>query len=211
MSTSIPQHARVVIVGGGIIGCSVAYHLTKLGWTDVVLLEQGQLSCGTTWHAAGLVGQLRAQESMTKLIRYSTALYAELEADTGLATGWKQCGSLSVARTAERMTQLKRTAAVARAYGVTCDVIGPQEAGELWPVMRTDDRSDPGPRPRRPHARRADRRKHACHCHPHAANARRTRGKRPRVAQQGRCRRHDQRGNRRELRGSMGEGRGPPV
>jgi glycine/D-amino acid oxidase-like deaminating enzyme len=139
MSTPIPQHARVVIVGGGIIGCSVAYHLTKLGWTDVVLLEQGQLSCGTTWHAAGLVGQLRAQESMTKLIRYSTALYAELEADTGLATGWKQCGSLSVARTAERMTQLKRTAAVARAYGVTCDVISPQEAGELWPVMRTDD------------------------------------------------------------------------
>ncbi len=139
MSTPLPQHARVVIVGGGIVGCSVAYHLTKMGWTDVVLLEQGQLSCGTTWHAAGLVGQLRAQESMTKLIRYSTALYAELEADTGLATGWKQCGSLSVARTAERMTQLKRTAAVARAYGVTCDVIGPQEAGDLWPVMRTDD------------------------------------------------------------------------
>lgn len=139
MSTPLPQHARVVIVGGGIVGCSVAYHLTKMGWTDVVLLEQGQLSCGTTWHAAGLVGQLRAQESMTKLIRYSTALYAELEADTGLATGWKQCGSLSVARTAERMTQLKRTAAVARAYGVTCDVISPREAGDLWPVMRTDD------------------------------------------------------------------------
>ncbi|MDR6379120.1 GcvT family protein [Paraburkholderia caledonica] len=139
MSTSIPQHARVVIIGGGIIGCSVAYHLTKLGWTDVVLMEQGQLSCGTTWHAAGLVGQLRAQESMTKLIRYSTALYAELEAETGLATGWKQCGSLSVARTAERMTQLKRTAAVARAYGVACDVIGAREAGDLWPVMRTDD------------------------------------------------------------------------
>jgi 4-methylaminobutanoate oxidase (formaldehyde-forming) len=139
MSTSLPTHARVVIIGGGIIGCSVAYHLTKLGWTDVVLLEQGQLSCGTTWHAAGLVGQLRAQESMTKLIRYSTALYAELEADTGLATGWKQCGSLSVARTAERMTQLKRTAAAARAYGVTCEVISPREAGDLWPVMRTDD------------------------------------------------------------------------
>ncbi|WP_345814594.1 FAD-dependent oxidoreductase [Paraburkholderia sp. PREW-6R] len=139
MPTSIPAHTRVVIVGGGIIGCSVAYHLTRLGWTDVVLLEQGQLSCGTTWHAAGLVGQLRAQESMTKLIRYSTALYAELEADTGLATGWKACGSLSVARTAERMTQLKRTAAVARAYGVACDVISPREAGDLWPVMRTDD------------------------------------------------------------------------
>ncbi|WP_179404568.1 GcvT family protein [Burkholderia guangdongensis] len=135
----IPQHARVVIIGGGIVGCSVAYHLTKMGWSDVVLLEQGQLSCGTTWHAAGLVGQLRAQESMTKLIRYSTSLYAELERDTGLATGWKPCGSLSVARTAERMTQLKRTAAVARAYGVACDVIGPHEAGELWPIMRTDD------------------------------------------------------------------------
>ena len=92
MSTPLPQHARVVIVGGGIVGCSVAYHLTKMGWTDVVLLEQGQLSCGTTWHAAGLVGQLRAQESMTKLIRYSTALYAELEADTGLATGCKPDG-----------------------------------------------------------------------------------------------------------------------
>ncbi|MEX3814894.1 FAD-dependent oxidoreductase [Paraburkholderia sp. BR13439] len=139
MSTEIPSHARVVIIGGGIVGCSVAWHLTKLGWTDVLLLEQGQLSCGTTWHAAGLVGQLRAQESMTKLIRYSTKLYAELEAETGLATGWKQCGSLSVARTAERMTQLKRTAAVARAYGVACEVIGPREAGELWPVMRTDD------------------------------------------------------------------------
>lgn len=139
MSASIPQHARVVIVGGGIIGCSVAYHLTKMGWTDVALLEQGQLSCGTTWHAAGLVGQLRAQESMTRLIRYSTALYAGLEADTGLATGWKQCGSLSVARTAERMTQLKRTAAVARAYGVECEVISPKAAGELWPAMRTDD------------------------------------------------------------------------
>ncbi|HKR46839.1 MAG TPA: FAD-dependent oxidoreductase [Paraburkholderia sp.] len=139
MPTPVPAHARIVIVGGGIVGCSVAYHLAKLGWSDIVLLEQGVLSCGTTWHAAGLVGQLRAQHSMTKLIRYSTALYAELEAETGLATGWKQCGSLSVARTPERMTQLKRTAASARAYGVTCDVIGPREAGELWPVMRTDD------------------------------------------------------------------------
>lgn len=139
MPMTIPPHAQVVIIGGGIVGCSVAYHLAKLGCSDVVLLEQGALSCGTTWHAAGLVGQLRAQHSMTKLIRYSTALYAELEAETGLATGWKQCGSLSVARTKERMTHLKRTAASARAYGVVCDVIGPREAGELWPVMRTDD------------------------------------------------------------------------
>ncbi|BDD91389.1 FAD-dependent oxidoreductase [Pandoraea sp. NE5] len=139
MPSALPTQARVVIVGGGIVGCSVAYHLAKLGWTDVVLLEQGQLSCGTTWHAAGLVGQLRSQESMTKLIRYSTKLYSELEAETGLATGWKACGSLSVARTQARMTQLKRTAAVARAYGVQCDVVSPREAGELWPAMRTDD------------------------------------------------------------------------
>ncbi|MBF6986211.1 FAD-dependent oxidoreductase [Cupriavidus sp. IK-TO18] len=139
MPIPLPAQTRVVIIGGGIIGCSVAYHLTKLGWKDVVLLEQGQLSCGTTWHAAGLVGQLRSQESMTKLIRYSTQLYSELEAETGLGTGWKQCGSLSVARTAERMTQLRRTAAVARAYGVACEVISPSQAGELWPAMRTDD------------------------------------------------------------------------
>ncbi|RUX84416.1 FAD-dependent oxidoreductase, partial [Mesorhizobium sp. M7A.F.Ca.CA.004.08.1.1] len=107
MANQFPTQARVVIVGGGIIGCSVAYHLTKLGWTDVVLLEQGQLSGGTTWHAAGLVGQLRSHSNMTSLIKYSTQLYGELEAETGLATGWKNCGSLSVARTADRMTVLK--------------------------------------------------------------------------------------------------------
>ena len=137
--TMIPTRARAVIIGGGIAGCSVAYHLTKLGWADIVLLEQGRLSCGTTWHAAGLVGQLRSQESMTKLIRYSTQLYAGLEAETGLGTGWKQCGSLAVARTPDRMTVLKRTAAVARAYGVECEVLSPQDAGKLWPIMRTDD------------------------------------------------------------------------
>ncbi|GAB7535283.1 GcvT family protein [Burkholderia sp. 3C] len=136
---SLPSHARVVIIGGGIIGCSTAYHLAKSGIADVVLLEQGQLSCGTTWHAAGLVGQLRTQRSLTQLIRYSTELYASLEAETGLATGWKRCGSLSVARTAERLVQLKRTAAQARAYGVDCELIDARAAGELWPAMRTDD------------------------------------------------------------------------
>ncbi|MBZ9738862.1 MULTISPECIES: FAD-dependent oxidoreductase [unclassified Mesorhizobium] len=139
MAHAFPTQARIVIVGGGIIGCSVAYHLTKLGWSDVVLLEQGQLSGGTTWHAAGLVGQLRSHSNMTSLIRYSTQLYSELEAETGLATGWKNCGSLSVARTADRMTVLKRTVASARAQGVEIDVISPREAGDLWPVMATDD------------------------------------------------------------------------
>ena len=135
----LPSFARVVIIGGGIIGCSVAYHLAKLGWTDVLLLEQGSLSGGTTWHAAGLVGQLRSHANMTGLIRYSTELYARLESETGLATGWKNCGSLSVARTADRMTALKRTAAAARAQGVEVEVISPREAGDLWPVMATDD------------------------------------------------------------------------
>ncbi|WP_214325573.1 GcvT family protein [Nonomuraea sediminis] len=139
MSKALPSRAQVVIIGGGIVGCSVAYHLAELGWTDVVVLEQGQLSCGTTWHAAGLVGQLRSTESMTKLIRYSTDLYGRLEAETGFGTGWKQCGSVSVARTPERMTQLRRTAAQARNYGITAEIITPAEAGELWPVMRTDD------------------------------------------------------------------------
>jgi 4-methylaminobutanoate oxidase (formaldehyde-forming) len=135
----VPASARIVIIGGGIMGCSVAYHLARLGQTEVVLLEQGRLTCGTTWHAAGLVGQLRNHESMTRLIRYSTDLYSRLEAETGLGTGWKQCGSLAVARTADRMIQLKRTAAVARAYGVECEVLSPAEAGRLYPIMETAD------------------------------------------------------------------------
>jgi 4-methylaminobutanoate oxidase (formaldehyde-forming) len=136
---TLPAAAQYVIVGGGIVGCSVAYHLTKMGYSDVVLLEQGQLSCGTTWHAAGLVGQLRSQPAMTELIRYSTELYAGLEAETGLGTGWKRCGSVTVARTDDRMTMLKRTAAAARAQGVEVDVISPAEAQEKWPVMQVDD------------------------------------------------------------------------
>ncbi|GLR52402.1 FAD-dependent oxidoreductase [Shinella yambaruensis] len=139
MAQAFPTQAQVVIIGGGIIGCSLAYHLTKLGWRDVVLLEQGQLSGGTTWHAAGLVGQLRSHANMTSLIKYSTQLYSELEAETGLATGWKNCGSLSVARTADRMTVLKRTVASARAQGVAIEVISPKEAQDLWPVMAIDD------------------------------------------------------------------------
>ncbi|WP_332690615.1 GcvT family protein [Bosea sp. (in: a-proteobacteria)] len=137
--TRLPAQARVVIIGGGIVGCSVAYHLSKLGWSDVLLLEQGRLSSGTTWHAAGLVGQLRSQSSMTRLIRYSTELYASLEAETGLATGWKRCGSVSVARTQDRMTQLRRTISAARAQGVEIEELSAREAGERWPPMRTDD------------------------------------------------------------------------
>src|SRR5277367_3814071 len=107
-TTVLPARARVVVIGGGVIGTSVAYHLTELGWTDVLLLEQGQLSCGTTWHAAGLVGQLRASEAGTRLVQYSTRLYARLEAETGLSTGFRRCGGVTVARTRDRLTQLKR-------------------------------------------------------------------------------------------------------
>ncbi len=135
----LPTQARVVVIGGGIVGCSVAYHLSELGWTDLVILEQGRLSSGTTWHAAGLVGQLRAQENMTRLIQYSTELYERLEAETGLGTGWKRTGSIIVASTEARMTVLKRTAAVAQAYGIEADIISPRKAEEIWPIMQTGD------------------------------------------------------------------------
>lgn len=139
MSSVLPDRARVVIIGGGVIGTSVAYHLAELGWADVVVAEQGQLSSGTTWHAAGLVGQLRNSESGTRLVQYSTELYARLEAETGLGTGFKRCGGVTVARTRDRMTQLERTAATAEAFDLECELIGPQRAGELYPIMQTED------------------------------------------------------------------------
>ncbi|HXS66314.1 MAG TPA: FAD-dependent oxidoreductase [Streptosporangiaceae bacterium] len=129
----------MVIIGGGVIGTSVAYHLTKRGWTDVLLLEQGQLSCGTTWHAAGLVGQLRASESGTRLVQYSTALYDRLEAETGLATGFRRCGGVTVARTQDRLMALRRTAATAEAFGLECELISPERAAELYPIMEISD------------------------------------------------------------------------
>jgi glycine cleavage system aminomethyltransferase T/glycine/D-amino acid oxidase-like deaminating enzyme len=137
--TELPARARVVIIGGGVIGTSVAYHLAQLGWTDTLLLEQGQLSCGTTWHAAGLVGQLRASESGTRLVQYSTQLYERLEAETGLSAGFRRCGGVTVARTPDRLTQLRRTAATAEAYQLECELISPAQAAERYPILRTDD------------------------------------------------------------------------
>jgi 4-methylaminobutanoate oxidase (formaldehyde-forming) len=139
MAAELPDRAHIVIIGGGVIGTSVAYHLTKLGLTDVVLLEQGQLSSGTTWHAAGLVGQLRASESATRLVQYSTQLYAELENETGLSAGYKQCGGVTVARTEDRMIQLRRTAANAAAFNMECELLTPEQALGHYPVMRVDD------------------------------------------------------------------------
>ena len=136
---TLPTHAEIIIVGGGIAGCSTAYHLARAGKTDVLLLEQGKLTSGTTWHAAGLIGQMRPNRNMTAMSKYGIELYAALEAETGLATGWKQCGSVNVASTPERMQVLRKQAAMAHSFGVECHLISPQEAGERYPVMRTDD------------------------------------------------------------------------
>jgi 4-methylaminobutanoate oxidase (formaldehyde-forming) len=139
MTAAVPRHARAVIVGGGIAGCSLAYHLAGLGWRDVVLLERHAISSGTTWHAAGLVSQLRATQTLTKLAAASHPLYARLEAESGLPTGFRVTGGLTVACTRERMEELKRGVSTARAAGVQAELIGPREAGGLWPLMRTDD------------------------------------------------------------------------
>jgi glycine cleavage system T protein len=135
----IPSKARVVIIGGGVIGCSVAYHLAKLGWKDVVLLERKQLTSGTTWHAAGLIGQLRASATMTRLAKYSADLYAALEAETGVATGMRQNGSITVALTEERKEELLRSASMARAFGVDVEPIGPEEIKKRYPHLNCDD------------------------------------------------------------------------
>src|SRR6202049_2274082 len=139
MAVDLPARGRVVIVGGGVIGCSVAYHLTKLGWRDIVLLERSQLTSGTTWHAAGLIGQLRQNLNMTRLARYTAGLYRGLEAETGQATGYRQCGSVSLATTAGRMEELQRNASMAKVFGLTVNVVGPSEIHSLYPLADLDD------------------------------------------------------------------------
>ncbi len=136
---SLPSKAGVVIVGGGVIGCSIAYHLSKLDCTDVVLLERKQLTSGTTWHAAGLVGQLRTSINMTKLARYTSELYSQLEAETGQATGYRQCGSISLATNAERFEELRRSASMAKVFGLKVDVLTTDEIRDRVPLVNTDD------------------------------------------------------------------------
>jgi 4-methylaminobutanoate oxidase (formaldehyde-forming) len=138
MMTRVPTHARAVIVGGGVSGCSVAYHLAKAGWTDIVLLERRQLTCGTTWHAAGLIGQLRGSQNMTRLAKYSADLYVRLEAETGIATGMRQVGSISVALTAARREELLRQATLARAFGVDVHEIGPEDVKRMYPHLNVE-------------------------------------------------------------------------
>jgi 4-methylaminobutanoate oxidase (formaldehyde-forming) len=139
MSAAIPSKARAVIIGGGVSGCSVAYHLAKLGWTDIVLLERKQLTSGTTWHAAGLIGQMRGSVNMTRLAKYSADLYVKLEAETGIATGMRQCGSITVALTEDRKTEIYRQASLARAFNVDVREISPQEVKEMYPHLNVSD------------------------------------------------------------------------
>jgi len=135
----LPTTAKAVVIGGGIVGCSTAYHLGKLGWTDTVLLERRKLTSGTTFHAAGLVGQLRTSANITQLLGYSVDLYRRLEQETGLQTGWKMNGGLRLACNAERWTEVKRQATTAHSFGLEMHLLTPKEAQDLWPLMTIDD------------------------------------------------------------------------
>ncbi len=137
--SALPDSAEIVIIGGGIIGCSVAYHLAKLGKKDVLLIERDRLTSGSTWHAAGLVGQLRTSANITQLLKYSVELYERLEAETGLATGWKRNGGLRLACNAARLTEIRRQATTAHSFGLEMHLLTPAEARDLWPVMDIAD------------------------------------------------------------------------
>jgi glycine cleavage system aminomethyltransferase T/glycine/D-amino acid oxidase-like deaminating enzyme len=137
MST-LPSQARVVVIGGGVGGASVAYHLTQMGWTDVVLLERGELTCGSTWHSAGLVGQLRSDFNLTRMMKYSTDLYRRLKDETGQDTGWREVGGLRLASTPQRMEELKRQVGFARSFGMPLEMISTAEAKKRFPLMNEE-------------------------------------------------------------------------
>ncbi len=136
---TLPRHARIVIIGGGVIGCSTAYHLVQLGCRDVVLLERKQLTCGTTWHAAGLLTTLRDTENQTKLAKYTQALYRRLADETGQATGLIECGSIQLAKSEEKAHEMRRGCAMARCFGIENHEISPREVKDLWPLAKVDD------------------------------------------------------------------------
>src|SRR6185369_15144211 len=136
--TTIPSHARAVVIGGGIIGCSTAYHLARLGW-DTVILERKKLTSGSTFHAAGLVGQLRSSANITQLLKYSVELYDTLEQETELSTGWKRNGGLRLACTPARLTEIKRLCTMGRSFDLPMELLTPKEARDLWPLMEMKD------------------------------------------------------------------------
>lgn len=139
MAAQLPSHARAVVIGGGVAGCSVAYHLAKLGWTDVVLLERKQLTCGTTWHAAGLIGQGRPSPNAQAIAMYSADLYEAIEADTGVATGLKRNGSLLIAKSAEKEQEVRRLASSVNMNGLDAHMLSPSECADLYPGLNTSD------------------------------------------------------------------------
>ena len=136
---TLPSHAQYVVIGGGIIGCSTAYHLARDHKADVVLLEQNKLTSGSTWHAAGLVGQLRSSASITQVLKYSVDLYKKLDAETGLATGWKMTGCLRLATNEDRWTEYKRLATTAQSFGMEMHLVSPEEVKKMWPLMDVSD------------------------------------------------------------------------
>lgn len=135
MASDFPSQAQVVIIGGGVGGASIAYHLTRMGWSDVVVVERGELTCGSTWHSAGLVGQLRSDFNLTRMMKYSTDLYRTLKDETGIDTGWREVGGLRLASSPERMEELKRQVGYARSFGMSLEMIGTDEAHRMWPLM----------------------------------------------------------------------------
>ncbi len=139
MTTALPTHARIVVIGGGIVGCSTAYHLARDHKAEVVLLDQGKLTSGSTWHAAGLVGQLRSSASITQVLKYSVDLYKRLKDETGLETGWKMTGCLRLATNEERWTEYRRLATTARSFGMEMHLVSPEEVARMWPLMDVSD------------------------------------------------------------------------
>ena len=136
---TLPSHAQIVVIGGGIIGCSTAYHLARDHRADVILLEQGRLTSGSTWHAAGLVGQLRSSASITRVLKYSVELYKTLKDETGLETGWKMTGCLRLATNRDRWTEFRRLATTAKSFGMDMALLSPAEVKTMWPLMETSD------------------------------------------------------------------------
>ena len=140
MSNSpLPNHASVIVIGGGIMGCSTLYHLAKMGVGDAILLERNKLTSGTTWHSAAQVRALRHSQNLTRMIQYSVDLYAQLEEETGQSVGWIQKGSLSLATNPDRLTHIKRQNLLAHAYGIEAYSVSREEALERWPLMNADD------------------------------------------------------------------------
>src|SRR5450759_3488008 len=136
--SDLPTHAQAVIIGGGVGGCSIAYHLTLMGWKDVVILERHELTSGSTWHSAGLVGQMRSDANLTRMMHYSTDLYRKLKAETGQDPAWREVGGLRLASSAERMEDLKRLVGMAQSFGVPMNLISPKEAMDIFPIMSPD-------------------------------------------------------------------------